>query len=371
MSATLNVFLTERLVSSHSISKTKDVGEEEEVSYTWEAESIEPKEDIKKPDLTTEYGFMNPSFVQTRDGLMFQLTIPEGGHFVASDRTLILKALRNLWNRKFVYSRAQTTSGNTISLGAVTTVEIPALTEFIKHFIELLNANYRLYGRTKPESSSALPLTPIIPHAVPRTIETDISPLDVAEILKLIVRSQQAKEGDGKPAPAPYMFVFAKGRSEEAEGEASADEEGVAAAADTEPVPQTINVREIMEDQKDYTMVAAFTNPHTENQQGLWFERVHGSYVPREVMVGVLRHVLVDDEMMIQPLEFLKERLKRIGEEEAVPTGGKVLRTGEKEMHMESAPHKMDKALLLLSETSYYHETCQFKYTSNVIPSRV
>ena len=108
MSATLNVFLTESLVSSYSISKKKDVGEEEE-GYKWEAESIE------KPDLTTEYGSMNPSFVQTRDGLVFQLTIPEGGHFVASDRTLILKALRNLCNRKFVYSRAKTTSGHTIS----------------------------------------------------------------------------------------------------------------------------------------------------------------------------------------------------------------------------------------------------------------
>jgi len=365
MSATLNVFLTESLVSSYSISKTEDVGEEE--GYTWEAELSELKEGTTAPDLTTEYGFMNPSFLQTRDGLMFQLTIPE-----ASDRTLILKALRNLWNRKFVYSRAERTSGNTISLGAVTTIGIPALTEFIEQFIELLNANYRFYGRAKPESSSALPITPIIPHAVPRTIEMDISTLDVAEILKLIVRSQQAKEGEGKPAPAPYMFVFANGGSGGAESAtASGDEEGAAAAADTEPVPQTINVREVMARNEGYTMVAAFTNPHTENQQGLWFERVHTSYVPREVMVGVLRHVLVDDEIMIQPLEFLKERLEMIGKEEAVPTGGVVLGTREKEMRMDSAPHKMDKALLLLSETSYYHETCQFKYTSKVKPSRV
>ena len=282
------------------------------------------------PDGVSMSESVHPNIVSTKDGSVLMVVLPEpNGVFTMNDSTLILYSVRNMMDLQYVeYCLDNGRDTEIVQLDKENPNQLSYLGDMTSRWTEYMNTHY--YSALRDPMHSPATTPPIIPHALPRLITESLTE---AELLKHFLKALGG-EGEGEVEEesrlVPYKFVFPNRESCEGPG-------------------QCMDLKQILDANTDYTLVATFY-AEGDGVNSLWFDRMDGShFVPTKIHIAVLRHVMVNDELLVQPSTLRDLRLR------------KLLDPGEEG---EDETAKLDRILLLLSETAMYSQMCRHRYST-------
>jgi hypothetical protein len=309
----------------------------ETIPFTWTMAKDDAVAVTRIPKLRDEYEHMSepmhPNIVSTKEEHVLMVELPKpNGVFTMNDRTLILYSVRNMMDLQYINHclDTQRDSDDVVQFSEERPNPFNYITVLTTDWAEYMNTHYYSALRDPMQSPATTP--PIIPHALPRLITESLTE---AELLKHFLKALGGEgegegEGEEESRLVPYKFVFPDRESCEGPG-------------------QCMDLKQILDANTDYTLVAAFY-AEGDGVNSLWFDRMDGSrFVPIKIHIAVLRHVMVNDELLVQPSTLRELRLR------------KLLDPGEEG---EDETAKLDRILLLLSETAMYSQMCRHRYST-------
>jgi hypothetical protein len=315
---------------------TKTPVDTEPLRYTWGMESMEGTDSTEGTEsgereddaVSLNTGLMMfPDTVLTKEGHSIRVVLPESDSTITiNDRTLILYSMRNMFDREYLDNLLEESSDDPevyriISPPTLQTNRFQFLGKIPERWSQLMNTQY-----TTALSTPAPILDLGMQLATEQTFEKirDVTEgMSDSELMSTFLSALNG-DGEGTSSLIPYQFVF-------------------------ETDHRQLSLTTILTDHPDYTLVAAFY-AEGDGVNSLWFDRMDGShFVPTKIHIAVLRHVMVNDELLVQPSTLRELRLRK-------------LREPEEEGEDETA--KLDRILLLLSETAMYSQMCRHRYST-------
>ena len=325
---------------------TKTPVDTEPLRYTWGMESMESMEGTDSTDSMegtegtdsmegTESGereddavsrntelMMFPDTVLTKEGHLIRVVLPESDStFTINDRTLILYSMRNMFVREYLDNLLGSSGDPEVYRitfpPTLQTNRFQFLGKIPERWSHLMNTQY-----TTALSTPAPILDLGMQLATEQTFEKirdATKDMSDSELMSTFLSALNG-DGEGTSSLIPYQFVF-------------------------ETDHRQLSLTTILTDHPDYTLVAALY-AEEDGVNSLWFDRMDGShFVPIKIHIAVLRHVMVNDELLVQPSTLRELRLRKLRETEE-----------------EAA--KLDRILLLLSETAMYSQMCRHRYST-------